>query len=112
METSQKPKFGRRSGSGTLIRKVEQDHRCLMGLQRNLKSYACEPRTPALFEKREELSRALESMKQNNARLLADLRDQNPNDMSPEERCRIHHRMYQDLENKVVAYMGEARQFC
>lgn len=112
METSHKPKFSRRADHGALIRKVEQDHRGLAGLERHLKSYACEPRTPALFEKREELSRALEGMKQNNVRLLSDLRNQRPHDMKPEERCRIQHRMYQDLENKVVAYMGEARQFC
>jgi len=103
--------FGKRPGYGALIRKVEQDHRGLMGLQRHLKSYACEPRTPKLFERREELSRALESMKRNNMQLLSELRDQEPNNMLPEERCRIQHRLYQDLENKVIAYMGEARQF-
>lgn len=112
METSQKPKFGRRADRAGLIRKVEQDHRGLVGLQRHLKSYSCEPRTPALFEKREELSRALEVMKQQNTQLLTELRDETPHDMQPEERCRIQHRMYQDLENKVISYMGEARQVC
>ena len=112
METTRKMKFGRRPGNGSLIRKVEQDHRGLIGLQRHLNSYACEPRTPKLFEQREELSRALENMKRNNMQLLSELRDQVSHSMSAEERCHIQHRMYQDLENKVIAYMGEARQFC
>ena len=111
METTRKMKFGKRPERGSLIWKLEQDHRGLIGLQRHLRSYACEPRTPKLFEQREELSRALENMKQNTMQLLSELRDQQPNTTGPEERCRILHRLYQDLENKVVAYMGEARQF-
>jgi len=91
---------------------VEQDHRNLIGLQRHLKSYACEPRTPKLFVQREELSQALEAMKKSNMQLLTELRDQRPHSIQPEERFRIQHRMCQDLENKVIAYMGEARQFC
>ena len=111
METTRQMKSGRRPEHGSLIRKVEQDHRGLIGLQRHLKSYACEPRTPKLFEQREELARALENMKRNNMQLLSELRDASPHSMKPEERCQIQHRLYQDLENKVIAYMGEARQF-
>ena len=112
METTRKMKFGKRPDHGSLIRKVEQDHRGLIGLQRHLQSYACEPRTPKLFEKREELSQEMESMKRNYIQLLSELREEVPSSMEPEERCRIQHRLYQDLENKVIAYMGEARKFC
>lgn len=111
METKRKMSFGQRPDHGSLVRKVEQDHRGLIGLQRHLKSYACEPRTPKLFQEREALSQALENMKKNNLQLLNDLKDRSPHEMQPQERFRIQHRLYQDLENKVIAYMGEARQF-
>lgn len=110
METTRKHLSGRRSGHGALIRKVEQDHRNLLGLQRHLRSYACEPRTPVMFERRESLSKALDGIKANNQELLKNLSQPIQSDLRPEEQFRIQHRMCQDLENKIIAYMGDARQ--
>ncbi len=110
METTRRTFSGRRSGHGALIRKVEQDHRNLVGLHRLLRSYACEPRTPAMFERRETLSQELDGIKSNNQILLKNLSEHRQSDLKPEEQFRIQHRMCQDLENKIIAYIGEAKR--
>ncbi|NND15792.1 MAG: hypothetical protein HKN89_05665 [Eudoraea sp.] len=110
MVTTRKSLSGKRSGHGALIRKAEHDHRNLVGLQRHLKSYACEPRTPLMFERREVLSRALDGTKAAYQTLLTNLREHRISDMSPEEEFRIQHRLFQDLENKIIAYVGDAKQ--
>jgi len=110
METTRKTFSGRRSGHGALIRKVEQDHRNLAGLYRHLRSYACEPRTPAMFERRETLYQALDGIRTNNQTLLKELSEHRKSDLQPEEQFRIQHRMCQDLENKIIAYIGDAKQ--
>jgi hypothetical protein len=110
METTRKHLSGRRSGHGSLIRKVQQDQRNLLGLQRHLRSYACEPRTPVMFERRETLSHALDGIKSKNQLLLKDLSGPLKSGLGPDEQFRIQHRMCQDLENKIIAYLGDARQ--
>lgn len=92
-----------------VIQKLERTIRNLSSLQNNLNSYSCEPRTRKLFEIRSSLSRDLEQMTKKSASVLYDLRIAEKPMEDPMGYIREQQRKFQELERKVLDYIGRAK---
>ncbi len=102
-------KMPRSPDAQRLVQKLERTIRNLNTLKNHLNSYSCEPRTASLFEQKFSLSRDLDSMTTKSAAVLYDLRIAEKPLEDPMGYIAKQQKKFQELEKKVLDYIGRAK---
>ncbi len=104
------PKFPRNRTS-TILR-LERINEDLSSLKNNLRSYTCEPKTPVLFEQREDIRSKLEGMRTSNQELINAIQGHKRTLDDRLESLPGRLKQFQELKRNVSEYIGRAKMHC
>lgn len=90
-----------------LVIRLERNNRELIHLRNTLRSYLCEPKTPGLFERYEKLKRQLEDLYNENMQVIKDFRAHQ--EEFALDGCREQLMAYEELERRILEYIGMAK---
>jgi hypothetical protein len=95
-----------------IIQRLERNNKELNHLLGIMKSNTCEPKTPSLFERYEQLKALLERLHNRNIEVIQSLRGRKKCLEEQLEGYLSQISEYHELEKKVLEYIGMAKMHC
>ncbi len=109
---SNEPISRRKNDTNNIMLRLERNNRNLLYLKEKLSSYICEPKTLNLFEQKEYLGEKLDGLRNSNQELMSALKKRQLIFEDTMDHIREQRRALQELENKVLEYIGMAKMHC
>lgn len=111
MTTTQQspPPASREVEKNALVLKLERHQKDLLQLRLKLNSYICEPRTYSLFERIESLKNGLENLRNENAYMIATMKERKRSVDDHVERIKKQFKEFNTLQKGVEDYIRGAR---
>lgn len=111
MKTETVPPTIPKSKMGAILR-LERINSDISSLNVHLNSYTCEPKTPGLFERKQDIKNRIESMRTTNRELINSLREHKKTLDLHLEGISDKFKEFQELERNVLEYIGMAKMHC
>lgn len=97
------------SGRNALIRRLERNNKCLIGLENNLNSYICEPKTRLLFERLTAIKISLMELKNAQRELIGGLKNKTIYIEESKSLISTQLESYNKLEIVILEYIGMSK---
>lgn len=108
--TLQEPLEGAEAKSpNQILHRLERNNRELLHLKSTLRSYRCEPKTPGLFERFEDLKDTIEGMYKHNLEIIQLLRESRRTKEDQLRNYRTRLKEFHVLQQRVLEYIGMAK---
>lgn len=111
MKTTTAPPKITRNRTSSILR-LERINSDISSLKDNLRSYTCEPKTPSLFEQREDIKTKLEGMRNSNQELINSMQAKKRDLDTRLDSITGRLKQFHELERSVLEYIGMAKMHC